>query len=102
MSSRSRIRLMELLATQGEMPVNRIVEEFQGGELEERDSTTISRNLNILKQNGFVQSRREGQSKIYWINIQQLEKVFVEFTAFLKTGQPHEDSQDTKTYTSFP
>lgn len=89
-SHRSRLRMMELLAAHGEMPVSAIVAAFEGelhGEaFENRDISTISRNLTMLKQQGFVTSRREGQTKYYTINLDKIQEEFESFLQFLKTA----------------
>lgn len=84
LSHRSRIRLLDLLATRGEMSVSEISLAFEGGELEDRDSSTISRNLNILKRQGLVSSRRQAQTKFYSMNLGQLQAAFASFANFLK------------------
>ncbi len=82
--------MMELLAAHGEMPVSAIVAAFEGelhGEaFENRDISTISRNLTMLKQQGFVTSRREGQTKYYTINLDKIQEEFESFLQFLKTA----------------
>ncbi len=89
-SHRSRLRLMELLAAHGEMPVTAIAAAFQGevqGEtFEDRDMSSISRNLTMLKQQGFVTSRREGQTKYYSLHLDRIEEAFADFLAFLKAA----------------
>lgn len=84
LSHRSRIRLMHLLATNGEMAVTSIAKAFEGEEMEDRDASTISRNLNMLKQHGFVASRREGRTKYYSLNLSKIEKDLGAFVQFLK------------------
>jgi DNA-binding transcriptional ArsR family regulator len=84
LSHRSRLRLMELLATHGEMTVSEIVAAFQGEDIEDRDPSTISRNLTILRQQGFVTPRREGQTKYYALNIAKIEEAFADFLRFLR------------------
>ena len=90
-SHRSRLRLMELMAAHGELSVTAVVSAFQGehqGEtFEDRDMSTISRNLNILKQQGFVSSRREGQTKYYSLNLDKIEAAFEDFLQFLNTSR---------------
>lgn len=88
-SHRSRLRLMELLVAHGgEMSVSAIVAVFQGElhdeSFEDRDMSTISRNLNMLKQRGLVTSRREGQTKYYSLNLDKIEEEFEGFIQFLK------------------
>jgi DNA-binding transcriptional ArsR family regulator len=87
LSHRSRLRLMELLAAHGEMTVSEIAAAFQGEDIEDRDPSTISRNLNILRQQGFVSPRREGQIKYYSLNIPKIEEAFEEFLKFLREAK---------------
>ncbi len=87
LSHRSRLRLMELLAAHGEMTVSEIVAAFQGEEIEDRDPSTISRNLTILRQQGFVTPRRAGQTKYYSLNIAKIEETFADFLKFLRTAK---------------
>lgn len=84
LSHRSRLRLMELLAAHGEMTVSQIVAAFQGEDIEDRDPSTISRNLTLLRQQGFVTPRREGQTKYYSLNLKKVEEAFASFLSFLK------------------
>lgn len=82
---------MELLAAHGEMSVTAIVAafegEFEGETFEDRDISSISRNLNILKQQGFVSSRREGQTKYYSLNLDKIQEAFEDFLQFLNTSR---------------
>lgn len=87
LSHRSRLRLMELLAAHGEMTVSEIVAAFQGEDIEDRDPSTISRNLTILRQQGFVTPRRVGQTKYYSLNIAKIEEAFADFLKFLRTAK---------------
>lgn len=87
LSHRSRLRLMELLAAHGEMTVSQIVEAFQGEDIEDRDPSTISRNLTILRQQGFVTPRRVGQTKYYSLNVAKIEEAFGSFLQFLRTAK---------------
>ena len=87
LSHRSRLRLMELLAAHGEMTVSQIVEAFQGEDIEDRDPSTISRNLTILRQQGFVTPRRVGQTKYYSLNVAKIEEAFAGFLQFLRTAK---------------
>ncbi len=87
LSHRSRLRLMELLAAHGEMTVSEIVAAFQGEDIEDRDPSTISRNLSLLRQQGFVSPRREGQLKYYSLNIPKIEEAFEEFLKFLREAK---------------
>ncbi|OGF54130.1 MAG: hypothetical protein A2Z21_07080 [Candidatus Fraserbacteria bacterium RBG_16_55_9] len=89
LSHRSRLRLMELLVAHGgEMSVSAIMGAFEGElhdeSFEDRDMSTISRNLNMLKQRGLVTSRREGQTKYYSLNLDKIEEEFEAFIQFLK------------------
>lgn len=83
LANRSRLRLLELLAGYGEMSVSDIVSAFQGDGMDERETSTISRNLGILRQQGLVQVRREGQWKYYRLNAETIDEVCVEFKRFL-------------------
>jgi len=96
-SHRSRIRLLELLATHEEMSVNEITLAFQLGEFEDRDASTISRNLNILKQQGFVSSRREGQTKYYVLNADKVEALFGAFVTFLDEAKTRSNVREDLT-----
>lgn len=87
LSHRTRLRLMELLAAHGEMTVSEIVAAFEGEEIEDRDPSTISRNLTILRQQGFVTPRRVGQTKYYSLNIAKIEEAFADFLRFLRTAK---------------
>jgi DNA-binding transcriptional ArsR family regulator len=87
LSHRSRLRLMELLATHGEMTVSQIAAAFQGEDIEDRDPSTISRNLAILRQQGFVTPRRQGQTKYYSLDIARIEEAFAGFLRFLREAK---------------
>ncbi len=87
LSHRSRLRLMELLAAHGEMTVSEIAAAFQGEDIEDRDPSTISRNLTLLRQQGFVIPRREGQTKYYALNIAKIEEAFADFLKFLREAK---------------
>jgi len=80
-SHRSRIRLMELLAAHGELSVRAITQA-----LGDREDSTVSRHLNILKIHGLVSSRRQGQIKYYSLNSQKIRQGFDEFIEFLETA----------------
>ena len=87
LSHRSRLRLMELLAAHGEMSVMSIGEAFEGTDIEDRDPTTISRNLNILKQLDLVVSRRDGQTKYYSLDMAKVHAALDEFVHFIDTAK---------------
>ncbi len=87
LSHRSRLRLMELLAAHGEMTVSEIAAAFQGEDIEDRDPSTISRNLTLLRQQGFVIPRREGQTKYYSLDIAKIEEAFADFLKFLREAK---------------
>jgi DNA-binding transcriptional ArsR family regulator len=87
LSHRSRLRLMELLAAHGEMTVSQIAAAFQGEGIEDRDPSTISRNLTLLRQQGFVIPRREGQMKYYSLDIAKIEEAFADFLKFLREAK---------------
>lgn len=97
LSHRSRLRLMELLAAHGEMTVSQIAAAFQGEAIEDRDPSTISRNLTLLRQQGLVVPRRVGQTKYYSLDIAKLERDFADFLKFLREAQarllPHARSR---------
>lgn len=101
LSHRSRLRLMELLAAHGEMTVSAIGVafrgEFHGEAFEDRDISSISRNLTMLKQQGFVTSRREGQMKYYSLNLEKLQEEFESFIQFLKAA-PSRLAQPTSSF----
>ncbi|MBI1742137.1 winged helix-turn-helix transcriptional regulator [Candidatus Acetothermia bacterium] len=95
LSHRSRLRLMELLAAHGEISVTRIVEAFEGTDIEDRDPTTISRNLNILKQLGLVTSRRDGQTKYYSLDMAKVHAAFDEFVDFIDSAKERHSHEIT-------
>ncbi|MBI1729603.1 helix-turn-helix transcriptional regulator [Candidatus Acetothermia bacterium] len=92
LSHRSRLRLLELLITHGEMSVSEMVATFEGElvgqeSFEDRDFSSVSRNLNMLKQYGFVKSRRDGKTKYYSVDLAKIEEEFSEFIQFLKDSE---------------
>ena len=65
----TRQEILSLLEKKGEMCVNDIVAAF-----EHSSQPTISHHLKILKDEGLVQSRRDGKEIIYTINKDNVEE----------------------------
>jgi DNA-binding transcriptional ArsR family regulator len=59
----------------------------RGGHIEDRDPSTISRNLTLLRQQGFVIPRRQGQMKYYSLDIARIEEAFADFVRFLREAK---------------
>ena len=73
LSSRSRILILRLLATRGEISV----EELAG--LLHLASPTVSRHLQLLRLQEIVTVRRDAQSRYYSLNKERLARRYAEF-----------------------
>ena len=70
LSHASRLKLIELLARQGEMSVSQLT-----GEMPLQEST-VSRHLNLLSLSGIVSARQEAQNRYYSLDPDRLQQVF--------------------------
>ena len=73
LSSRSRILILRLLATRGEISVDELAE------LLHLASPTVSRHLQLLRLQEVVTVRRDAQSRYYSLNKERLGQRFTEF-----------------------
>lgn len=73
LSHRSRLRLLRLLAENGEMTVSQLTEAMP------REGSTVSRHLSSLRMHGLVQARQQGQSRYYSLNGERIHEVFRRF-----------------------
>ena len=65
----TRQEILQLLQKKGERRVNDIVAAF-----ERSSQPTISHHLKILKQEGLVNSRREGKEILYSLNVENVDE----------------------------
>jgi DNA-binding transcriptional ArsR family regulator len=77
-AQQSRLKLMKLLATAEEFSVTELAEALGV------KHSTISKHLNLLRLQGLVKSRREGQLTYYSLNLERIEEFFQEFLGFLE------------------
>jgi DNA-binding transcriptional ArsR family regulator len=75
LSHPSRLRLLRLVATEGEMTVSQL------SKLMPREESTVSRHLNILNLHGLVSVRQEGQNRFYSLNPDTIREVFGRYLA---------------------
>ena len=73
LSSRSRVLILRLLATRGEISVDELAE------LLHLASPTVSRHLQLLRLQEVVTVRRDAQSRHYSLNREHLSQRFTEF-----------------------
>jgi DNA-binding transcriptional ArsR family regulator len=73
LSSRSRILILRLLSTRGEISVEELAE------LLHLASPTVSRHLQLLRLQEIVTVRRDAQSRYYSLNKERLGRRFTEF-----------------------
>jgi DNA-binding transcriptional ArsR family regulator len=73
LASRSRILILRLLATRGEISVEELAE------LLHLASPTVSRHLQLLRLQEVVTVRRDAQSRYYSLNKERLGQRFTEF-----------------------
>ncbi|MDH7505938.1 MAG: metalloregulator ArsR/SmtB family transcription factor [Candidatus Acetothermia bacterium] len=78
-AQQSRLRLIKLLATAEELSVTEL------GEALGVKHSTVSKHLNLLRLQGLVKFRREGQLTYYSLNLERIDQVFHEFLDFLRT-----------------
>lgn len=70
LSHPTRLHLLKLLATHGEMTVSQLASHLP------REESTVSRHLNSLNLHGLVKVRQEAQHRIYTLNPSTLRKTF--------------------------
>ncbi len=78
---RSRIKLMQLLASAEELSVKELAETL------EVKHSTVSKHLNTLRLQGLVSFQRQEQLKYYSLNLEEIQRVFADFLGFLQVGQ---------------
>lgn len=83
LSNPRRIKLIKLLVAGGETTVSTLADAF------EHDASTVSRYLTHLRMLGILETRREGQTKYYWVDEGKLKAAFQDFLDFLQ--QPDDE-----------
>lgn len=73
LSHRSRLKLLRLLAMNGEMSVSELANAMP------REGSTVSRHLGALRMHGLVRARQQGQSRYYSLDSQGIQEVFRRF-----------------------
>jgi ArsR family transcriptional regulator len=81
LSSRSRTAILKLLAQNGEMAVDELTTAL------ELAGPTVSRHLQVLRQQDLVTVRRDAQNRYYSVDTKRLEQHFQEFLEYL-VGSP--------------
>lgn len=76
----SRLKLIKILANEEELSVMELA-----GALGVKHST-ISKHLNLLRLQGLVQSRRQGQLTYYSLNLERIQQLFQDFPSFLRSA----------------
>jgi len=77
LSSRSRTTILKLLSQNGEMSVDELTAAL------ELAGPTVSRHLQVLRQQDLVNVRRDAQSRYYSVDIKRLEQTFEAFLRYL-------------------
>lgn len=77
LSSRSRTTILKLLSQNGEMSVEELTAAL------ELAGPTVSRHLQMLRQQELVTVRRDAQNRYYSVDIKRLEQVFDAFLRYL-------------------
>jgi DNA-binding transcriptional ArsR family regulator len=77
LSSRSRTTILKLLSQNGEMSVDELTAAL------ELAGPTVSRHLQVLRQQDLVTVRRDAQSRYYSLDIKRLEQTFDAFLQYL-------------------
>lgn len=72
-----RIKLMKLLSRNKEISVTDLEEALP------ITHSSVSRHLNMLKMQGIVNTRREGQMKHYSLNMEKVQETFDDFIQLL-------------------
>ncbi len=81
-----RIKLIKLLLSNGQTTVSDLAKAF------DEDASTVSRYLTHLRMLGILETKREGQTKYYWVNEEKLENMFENFISFLKQPDDQVDA----------
>ena len=77
LSSRSRTAILRLLSQNGEMSVDELTAAL------ELAGPTVSRHLQVLRQQDLVAVRRDAQNRYYSVDTKQLEQRFQDFLEYL-------------------
>ncbi len=75
-----RLRLMVLLAHQGEMTAEALAAAVG------RERSTVARHLSLLERVGLVRGRRVGRRKRYALDLERCQRTWEEFLQFLREG----------------
>jgi DNA-binding transcriptional ArsR family regulator len=92
---RSRLKLMKLLATAEELSVTELAEALGV------KHSTISKHLNLLRLQGLVKFRREGQLTYYSLNLERIQTLFQEFPGFLEAEEEEELLESLSSHSAF-
>ncbi|MCR4404750.1 MAG: metalloregulator ArsR/SmtB family transcription factor [Candidatus Acetothermia bacterium] len=79
-AQQSRLRLIKLLASAEELSVTEL------GEALGVKHSTVSKHLNLLRLQGLVKFRREGQLTYYSLNLERIAEFLEEFLEFLQVA----------------
>ncbi|MFQ5793989.1 MAG: ArsR/SmtB family transcription factor [Candidatus Bipolaricaulia bacterium] len=80
LAHRSRLKLLKLLADNEEMSVTDLTQ------LMDIEQSSVSRHLNILRRQGIVKVRVDGQMRYYSLNLDKIREILDKFIKSLKTA----------------